>query len=46
MEEEGGGDIVYFVNVFVFYLVYGIFVFGGGDGMVVFWDVEVKRRMR
>lgn len=49
-EGEGGGekevDVVYPVNALAFHPVHGTFATGGGDGVVVLWDAQTKRRVR
>lgn len=43
IDDVSVGEIVYFVYAVAFYFVYGIFVMGGGDGYVNFWDGDVKK---
>ena len=46
MADEEMVDYVYPVNALAFNPVYGTFATGGGDGIVVLWDAQTRRRVR
>lgn len=45
-EEEEEIDVVYPVNAICFNPIHGTFATGGGDGVVVLWDAQTRRRIR